>query len=544
MANVIATGAAPKRRNPFSQLLTAGGAVARGVTAGKERNAFEEATQQFTTDVESGISPQKALLRVAQSHPTAVSQLTESGIVAAGQGASDLDAAAESTSVTRKLLESLAGQGKKSMFDKETGELKGNDTDDNTVSLIDVVSGLTDKEFQAAQRNPSFKKLFTENIAKQLDSSPDEIDKLLFGEVIAKRKEERAEKRTLSSEERAEKRTLSAEERAEKRTIAGEQRKMKAEIDSDARKDTSAIKLAKFKAKLKGPQRMAFDNKIVQFNADGSSEIVVQGDPKTKFHKADVGLDKNGIAQSQLFAEVGGVLTPAMDQDGNLIKGPKSSISGATTVTVDENGVTTFSTGGTGTRATQSRREKELDRVKNGLISLDNLTRRINDGGNVSFGVTGNILDIANVVSGEVFNELPFRERNLLIQQIKTSTNALIRSVSADSRFSDKDRVALKELFPKEGWFTNEKEATDAVSSLQAMFLQRLFIADGENADPDRVETMSPSKARTLGITPRSLVKLGRDGFLTREQSALFIKNFFPDAFKKAAQRTSKKGNK
>ncbi len=55
--------------------------------------------------------------------------------------------------------------------------------------------------------------------------------------------------------------------------------------------------------------------------------------------------------------------------------------------------------------------------------------------------------------------------------------------------------------------------------------------------------TLSPAKARIMGVMPRSLVKLGRDGFLTKEQS-LFIKNFFPDAFRKASERTIEKRDK
>lgn len=515
MAQVIFRGPGNARKNPFTQVVEGLNTAMAKRQASDLQSESNQALSDFASRIEGGGSSSQELVRLLKANPSAALALAQSkvpDILSAGEKQFKADAVEKKkASAFNKLMPAIkkSAEGIKSnpasgLF-TSSGEIDPNFRLKERMSIDAVLNGmrsLTEDEFLAI-KDEKFMQDILKNVANFTTGDVTKAEELLMSYTAG---------------------------------AAKDKRDFRSKLALETVKFQNDVQLTKEKAKIEGkPQNIAFGGKLYRVKESGDAEEIASAPDGYEIKEAIVGQNEIGTPIVQMMAINKSDPKKAIavrDADGNVIKGPKASPKGKLRASINKDGTFTIEHGveGGATMKTLNDQQAEQSQTAKGLALVNGLSDRLKKAGNSALGVSGVAGDVFNFFTAQTMNTLAAPEREKLTNLIESTRTALMRSVSADDRFSEGDRAAIENLFPKTGIFESEVQANIALMTLKSIFLKRMFLAQESNA-PDKIERMSPQKAKFIGLTPDLLREMTKGGYINRDQALEFLKSFFPSEY-------------
>jgi hypothetical protein len=159
---------------------------------------------------------------------------------------------------------------------------------------------------------------------------------------------------------------------------------------------------------------------------------------------------------------------------------------------------------------------KQMADVLANIGTLDDLTKR----GNV--GLIGAFKGIINKTVAQILPSMFSKDRSKFESTVKAVRQMALRVVSDETRFSDADREAIQELFPKTGVFGSGQQEQMKLTVLTALFARRMS-GVMERLDIKTVEIPQ--------LEARDIHEAHTEGLLGEDEAAKILVSFWPKEF-------------
>lgn len=123
------------------------------------------------------------------------------------------------------------------------------------------------------------------------------------------------------------------------------------------------------------------------------------------------------------------------------------------------------------TKKTISDAQKKVSQSADAVSGLASIRRSVSEG---VLGLRGAIKGVLNVTAAQADPQYFDKNRANFENIVKSTRETLLKTISSDSRFSDRDRTAIENLFPSTGVFESEQNALSKLDALDAIIIKRL----------------------------------------------------------------------
>lgn len=145
-------------------------------------------------------------------------------------------------------------------------------------------------------------------------------------------------------------------------------------------------------------------------------------------------------------------------------------------------------------------------------------------------GFQGVISETAGGFLGQIDPKLAEAQVTENRTRLRTFREGALRAVSDDSRFSEKDRKAIQEMLPDDGWVENLPQAKAKLKAVLTIFAQRATN-----------EAQRQGKESWTSLPPEQIVAAAREGKIDKDAAAAILDALHPEWIKQQAANAPRK---